>query len=340
MPWNLIGNERAVRVLEMAIASTSMPHAFLFIGPESTGRATAARRLAQGLNCTGEAPPCLECGQCRRIESGIHSDVLTVGLPDSGDGPAKKVISIEQMREVQQAAALAPYEGRMRVTIIDPASALSPDAQNAFLKTLEEPPPHAVFVLIADDGSALLETVHSRCTPVEFRLAVAADIEEGLLARGTEPERAHLLARLAAGRPGWAVRVAGDPAALERRSEAISQARSLTEMPLPDRIDFAEKLSEAFRKEREPVIRTLDVWLGWWRDVLLLQADAEAALANVDMLAEARADAAEYGRAEVTRFLQTLLDTRQYLGENVQSRIALDALMLDVPGGAPSRRSR
>jgi DNA polymerase-3 subunit delta' len=143
---------------------------------------------------------------------------------------------------------------------------------------------------------------------------------------------------LSGGRVGWAVAASTNPKLMERRAETIEAARALTRTPLPDRMDLAEKLSEAFKRDREPVMRTLEAWQAWWRDVMLLQSDAGDAVANVDMLAEAQEDAAGFSRAEVARFLQALLETRESLAANVQSKIALEALMLDVPGTPSAAR--
>ncbi|HVP05367.1 MAG TPA: DNA polymerase III subunit delta' [Dehalococcoidia bacterium] len=335
--WDLIGNERAVRALQAGLAGGAANHAYLFAGPDGTGRAAAAKRLAQALNCTGAEPPCGECAPCRRIEGGIHADVQTLTIATDAEGAVRKAISVEQVREMEAAVALAPYEGRTRVVVIDPADAMSDGAQNAFLKTLEEPPPNAVFVLIAGNEERLLETVRSRCRRIEFRLVPASEIEAALVAQGVEGERARLLARLSGGRPGWALEAAASPRLLERRNESLGVARELPRLPLADRLDLAEKLSEAFKRDREPVMRQLDEWAGWWRDVLLAASGAGESIANVDETASLQADAGECDRAEVARFVQAIIDTRGYLAENVQSRIALDALMLAVPGRALSR---
>jgi DNA polymerase-3 subunit delta' len=331
MPWSLVGNERALRALQARLAAGTLTHSYIFVGPDGTGRATAARQLAQALNCTSGQPPCGECTACRRIEAGIHADVQTVTIDPSADGASRKSISVEQMRDVEAAVALAPYEGRTRVVVIDPAEAMSDAAQNAFLKTLEEPPPHAVFVLITANDERLLETIRSRCVRVEFQLVPVGEIETALAGRGVEPERARLLARLSGGHPGWAIEAAADPKLLDHRAETLHLARSLPHTPLTDRFDLAEKLSDAFKRDREPVFAQFDTWAGWWRDVLLAQSGAGEAVANVDMLDAIAADAQAFDRVDVVRFLQAISDTRTYLSENVQSRIALDALMLEAP---------
>lgn len=334
MPWRIAGNERAVRALQAAVAGGSPAHAYLFVGPEHTGRATAAMRLAQALNCTNDDPPCGVCNQCHRIENSIHSDVWTVSVEAASEGAARKAISVDQMREVQQAASLNPYEGRTRVVIIDPADEMSESAENAFLKTLEEPPPHVTFVLIASDSEKLLETIRSRCARIDFGLVAADDIEAELRERGAIPDEARLLARLSGGRPGWAIDALSDPKVRERRREVLDMARSLARLPLADRMDLAEKLSDAFKRDRDAVLHQLDEWAAWWRDVLLTQSGAGDRIANLDRDEELQEDAAAHSRAEVAAFLQTIIETRTYLVENVQSRIALDALMLAAPGAA------
>src|SRR6266540_3802651 len=187
-----IGNARVLGAVQRALAGPSPPHAWLFVGPEGVGKATLARWLAQVVNCepvvSGPSTPpetvrpCGVCSQCQRIARGIHADVVTVAIPPPEDGVQHKDISVDQIRDVERAVALAPFEGRTRVVIIDPAERLSEEAQNAFLKTLEEPPPNAIFVLIATPGDALLPTVRSRCALIEFGLVSTADIEQALLA--------------------------------------------------------------------------------------------------------------------------------------------------------------
>jgi DNA polymerase-3 subunit delta' len=329
--WRLIGNSRAVSALASAVSSGSPARSYIFAGPERVGKAAAALRLAQALNCAEDDPPCLSCETCRRIGEAKFADVQTVTVEAATDGPAHKAISVEQIRDVEATVALAPYEGRKRVVVIDPAEEMSSGAQNAFLKTLEEPPPHVVFVLVTADADRLLETVRSRCRRVDFGLVAGTEIEAGLIERGTDAEQAAVLARLAAGRPGWALEAAAKPALLAKRDEALDAARSLADMDLAGRIDVAEKLSAAFKRDRAAVDETLAQWLSWWRDIVLTQSGAGDTIANLDRRDQITADAERYDRAQVTAFIEALRETRQHLRANVQSRIALDALMLRVP---------
>jgi DNA polymerase III subunit delta' len=276
--------------------------------------------------------PCGECAQCLRIARGIHSDVTNVSIPaPEPNEPLHKDISVDQVREVERAVSLAPFEGRTHVVIIDPADAMSIGAQNAFLKTLEEPPPNAAFVLIATREDRLLETVRSRCRRVEFALVPVGDIEAALIERGVEEAQARLLARLAGGRPERALELAENPSRVDKRREVLAQARQMGSLPMSDLMDLSERLAARFREDREAVLSRINAWIGWWRDLVLVQSGAEEAAVNVDLLDGLREDSGRYAPKDVVAFVQALAECRKRLEYNVQARIALDAMLVTAP---------
>jgi len=350
--WELAGQERAVAALERALREGRVAHAYLFVGPERVGKHTLALKLAQALNCEGVvgagAPtyggderavePCGECAPCRRIAGGIHADVQTVTVEEGEEG-SQKGIHVSQIREVERVTALKPFEGRSRFVIIDPAEEMNAAAQNAFLKTLEEPPPQVVFALVTADESRLLPTIRSRCRRLELRLPAVTEVEAALLARGADAERARLLARLSRGRIGWALEAADDASLLERRDELIAQARALASMSVAQRLDLAERLAGDFKRKPEALFAALEGWRDWWRDVLLVQAGAEDGIANVDRLAELREDASRHGRPGVAAFVRAVGEAGRNLQENALPRLVLETLLLGVPRAAePARR--
>lgn len=351
MPWNLIGNARAVTAVARSIASDNPPHAYLFTGPERVGKHSLAIQLAQAVNCernvgahhdtplrpenASDVAPCGECRACLRIALGNHADIATITLELNDDGEPKTAIAVDQVREVERAIALNPFEGRTRVVIVDPADLLTDEAQNAFLKTLEEPPPHVVLVLIATREERLLPTVHSRCRRVEFQLVPAAQIQAALVEEGAAADHASLLARLARGRPGWALEMVRDPQAIERRREVLEIGRSLASMPLQKRMSLADKLAIDYRADRVQMYARLAEWAGWWRDVMLVQSLAEDGVANADMLDSLRKDAERYSRPDVIAFVAAILAAVEQLRANVQPRPALELLGLEAP--APAR---
>ena len=250
---------------------------------------------------------------------------------EEGEEGSQKGVHVSQIREVERATALKPFEGRSRFVIIDPAEEMNAAAQNAFLKTLEEPPPQVVFALVTADESRLLPTIRSRCRRLELRLPALSEVEAALLARGVEAERARLLARLSRGRIGWALEAAGDTSLLERREELLSQARALAGMSVAQRLELAERLPAEFKRKPEALFAALEAWRDWWRDVLLVQADAEDGVAGVDLLAELREDAVRHDRPGVVAFVRAIGEAGRNLQENAQPRLVLETLLLAAP---------
>ena len=338
--WGLVGQERAVAALERALAAGRVAHAYAFVGPERIGKRTLALKLAGALNCESDRPPCGDCNPCRRIAGSLHADVQTVTVEEAEeDAGPQKGIHVSQIREVERVTALMPFEGRTRVVIIDPASDMNASAQNAFLKTLEEPPPQVVFILVTADESRLLPTIRSRCRRLELRLPSLVEVEAALLERGLDGERARLLSRMSRGRVGWALEMADDPSLLESRQQSLSQGRELASMSVAERMEMAERLGLGYRRRPEELLGELGCWRDWWRDVLVVQAGAEDGVASVDRLPELREDASRFRRDEVAGFVRAIDDARRYLVENAQPRLVLETVLLEAPAVArPARR--
>jgi DNA polymerase-3 subunit delta' len=344
VPWDVIGQEQAVAVLRRAVEDPARrSHAYLFAGPERTGRAIAARRFAQALNCEREDPPCLECRACRLIGEDKHPDVewVTVGgvceesdhRDHASDG--SRDIRICQVRRLERVVSRAPFEARLRAVIIDPADALTVEAANAFLKTLEEPPPGVVFVLITAHEELLRETVRSRCRRVAFSGVARRAIEQALVERWqVPPETAERLARMAQGRIGWAVGALEDERLLVEREHAVDDIESVLAGGLAGRFSYAASLGARFPRDPQAVRETLGLWREWWRDVLLAAAGAEqlAAAGSLDTL---RAHAAQYGVEGAAQALTALERGRRHLEEHANPTLALEVALLELPLARP-----
>ena len=203
------GHPAAQRLVERAIESGRPPHALLLVGPDGVGKTTLALDLAAGLLCLAPDPadrPCRACAACRKVEHGNHPDLHRFGPEGAG-----QQIRIGQVQQLSADLALLPLEGRFRVAIIEKAHRLNEDAQNALLKTLEEPPAAVVLILAADDGTRLLPTVISRCTRVRLGPVPAEELSKVLAERGVaDAARGAALARLTGGRPGAALALAAN----------------------------------------------------------------------------------------------------------------------------------
>jgi len=180
---DIVGHRRLISLLSRAIARQTLPPSLLFAGPVGVGKRRVALAVAEAVNCLKpraaddiERDACGECASCKRIARGVHLDVIIIEPGDSGS------IKIEQVRDAIDRADYRPFEGKRRVVIIDHADALVPQAQNALLKTLEEPPSASIFILVSAMPDALLPTVLSRCPRLRFGPLSAADVAGALVA--------------------------------------------------------------------------------------------------------------------------------------------------------------
>jgi len=347
--WAITGQERAIAVLRRAAEDESrLSHAYLFVGPEHVGRATAARRFAQALNCEAGERPCGTCRACRLIAEDKHPDVEFVGVggmceesehrDHSADG--SRDIRICQVRRLQSVVSRAPFEARYRVMIVDPAEALTAEATNAFLKTLEEPPPRVVLVLICAHEEALRETVRSRCRRIAFGGVPREAIEAALRERwGAEPEQAAGLARLAQGRLGWAVAALEDERLLVDRERTVDEIEALADGSYEERFSYAAGLGARYSREPQVVRSNLDVWGAWWRDVLLTAAGRDDLASESERLDTLRSHAAQYGVAGAVRALRAVEDARKHLDEHASPTLALEVMLLELPSRERGRSS-
>lgn len=342
--WSLVGHEQAAARLKRSLEMGRVAHAYLITGPSRVGKTTFALRLAQALNCPSPNPPCLACRVCTRIESGAHADVRLVqlGLAAGDDeaesdrarqGSAPKVIGIDQVRSIQRDAALAAHEGGYKVYVIVNAENLSTDAANSLLKLLEEPPPRVVLILTAPDANMLLPTVVSRCQPIRLQPVAAATIAAHLVqTHGVERRQAELLARLSGGRVGWAIAAATDEAYLAERATVLDRLTRVIDAGPVERFEVASAMAADFTRERAAVYYALDLWSTWWRDVLLVQAQAEDLVTNQDRLEALRRQAGRWSPARTRAYLGQIEIARTQLEQNVNPRLALEGLLLNIPG--------
>jgi DNA polymerase III subunit delta' len=276
----VVGHRPLVALLARSVERESLPPTLLFSGPEGVGKRLTAIALAQALNCErpGHGNACGKCRACQRIARGVHADVLVVEPGDSGS------IKVDQVRDAIERSAYRPFEGRRRVVIVDPADALMSEAQNALLKTLEEPPAGSVFVLITAMPDVLLPTVLSRSHRLRFGALSAAEVA-GVLTRdhGYSAADAHAAASAADGSVGRALEENTEDAAEARDTAArVLQASSGSRDPRR-RLDAA-KLLAGGGGDREEISRRLLALAGLLRDLAAISAGAdETVLANADL---------------------------------------------------------
>jgi len=333
--WQIIGQTRAVNSLRRSLADGRLAHAYLFIGPQHVGKMTLAITVAQALNCPAEDKPCGECRSCRRIASGKHADVQVIGRAETETqrgSSVRKEIGIDQIREMQHNVSLKPYEGDQRLIIIDGAEHMSEEAANSLLKTLEEPPLSTTFTLLAVDEGALLPTIVSRCQRLKLSPQPLPAVKQALVERwGVPSESADLLARICHGCIGWAISAIHNEEALANRSAHLDSLISLSRGDISERFAFAARLATQFGKDRASVGKRLELWLTWWRDLLLMKNGCVEFITNTDRREALQEAAAQYPLSAIGGMLKSIRETIQQLEQNANPQLALEVLMLNIP---------
>ncbi len=331
------GQTRAIDTLKAALRSSSIQHAYLFSGPDGVGKELAAYGFAQALLC--EARPlegCGECSVCLRVAKRNHPDVTLImpedeqvsrGIAGRSDfeGTPSREIRVDQVRRLQERLQLRPLEAKRKLAMVASAHQLNQQAQNAFLKTLEEPPPETVLILIASASDKLLPTLRSRLSVVTF-----APLPEAMIAARVAKERkldeqtAKLVAVLSGGSMSRALEL--DVKGLSRRKELIEQFEALTPTEAGGWLRFAEDFGQD-RSDAEDALAVLQLWC---RDLAVARAGSTS-FVNRDLaeLAEKRGQAlsevALHRRVELLQQASNAISNR-----NGQPRLQLERMLIEM----------
>lgn len=338
MPLDKVhGQPRAVDTLSGALRSGSVHHAYLFGGPEGVGKELSAVAFAQALLCP-EKPNvgCGKCSACARIEKRNHPDVTLVmpenelvtrgiaGRSDFTHVPSREV-KVEQIRKLQERLAFRALEGRYKVAIVASAEKMNDQAQNAFLKTLEEPPRDTVLILIAAGVDQLLPTIRSRCSKVHFGPLPQKFVADKVkVLRKLDDATAQLVAVMSGGSMARAMEL--DVEGLAGRKELIEAFESANVADARTLLRFAETYG-ASREEAESALLLLDLWV---RDVAVAKAGASS-FANQDLAPLAQTVAARISEIDIHRRHEAFGDAIfEMQDRNASSRLQLEKLMIEL----------
>jgi DNA polymerase-3 subunit delta' len=306
----ILGHARPIRILLSSLERQAVAQAYLFHGEEGIGKRTVAREFAKAVMCTGEA-----CESCRKADRGVHPDLIEIG-------PEGQTIKIGQIRALQTEIPLPPILGKKKVYLIDNTDRLNLEAANALLKTLEEPPSHAVLVLIAHRPDLLPETLRSRCQKILFTPPSGQEIERWLMEQtGCSREEARLRIAVAAGRPGGARLLDGEEAAARaKRSSLLTSPEQLASLP-----DLFS-LSEEFSRDPETFISALSHLSHWLRD------------RRVEKALSASKDPSRFGTEEkLDRIFDLIQNVHGSLHRNLNRQLALDVILMEMSEAVGAR---
>jgi DNA polymerase-3 subunit delta' len=275
----ILGHTRETEILKSAIVSGKVPHAFLFAGPDGIGKRLVAKAFSGALNCSsGSDDACGACADCSMMESAIHPNLIEISPVDKdGEKDPQGLIRINQIREVQNSLRYRVERG-MKTVIVDGADRLVPAAAHAFLKTLEEPPPGSVIILVTSKASDLLPTILSRCQRINFR-PLPEEVVKGFLAgsKGLSANEAGAVARLSGGSLSKAAAFVDD-GSLQKRREVIQRLSSIGPGDTAEALKFAEELSKM-----DGLDDLLEFMKSWYRDRIVASEGAPHLIANNDM---------------------------------------------------------
>lgn len=335
MPWHSVrGHDRAVETLRLSLVQGRFPHAFLFVGPEGVGKHTFALTLARGLLCErgGDRTldPCEVCPGCLQVMGDTHPDLLRVGCPED-----KHELPIKVIRDLCADLGLKPARGARKVAIVNDADDLNEEAANAFLKTLEEPPPGSVLILIGTSVELQLETIVSRCRVVRFDPLPESELAALLLEQGitSDPSEAGRLAQLAEGSVSRARGLADPVLARFRRSliDEIASSRGFDPPALSLRIGaFVKEAGTESVDRRSRASLLFGELARFFRSTLWQTAGLAPPCPDPDDRRAVAALAARLDPEAVLVLADRCLEADYQVGRNAYLPVILDALLHDL----------
>ena len=333
----VLGQSRALKALRSALAAQAVHHAYLFAGPEGVGKEMTAVGLVQALACL-ERPKegCGECSTCVRIARKSHPDVTWVmpqeemvsrGLASKSDfaGTPSREIRVEQIRALQERLSVRPLESERNVAIVASAEQMNAQAQNAFLKTLEEPPSVSMLILVASSPDRLLATIRSRCSRIQFGPLPLDFIAAHLrTARNLDPANADLVAAMSGGSMSRGLRL--DVDALGDRKDLIALFEALGPHDVRALLAFSEQFG-ATRERAEDALEVLRIWI---RDLLAVQVGSDQ-LVHRDLHALAGKVAPKYSEAALHRRHALIERAANAIAErNGSPRLQLERMLIEM----------
>ena len=254
----VVGQTHIIQTLKNAIVQNRIAHAYLFCGPRGTGKTSIAKIFAKTLNCTNsQDAPCGVCENCKMAANGSHPDIIEIDAASNN--------GVDEVRNLIDKVKYAPMQGKYKIYIVPDAEKMTAAAQNALLKTIEEPPAYAVILLLANNASALLPTILSRCVMLSLKPVADDKVKQYLMEHVQVPDyEADVCVAFAQGNIGKAVQLATSDSFNEIKNSALHLLKNVSKMEINDIIATVKSVSE-FKIDIQDYLDFLAVW---YRDIL------------------------------------------------------------------------
>lgn len=321
---DVVGHKDILKYISSAVENNRVSHAYILNGERGSGKKMLANLFAMTLLCeTGDNEPCGKCHSCKQAESGNHPDIIRVTheKPNS--------ISVDDIRtQVNNTVDIKPYQGPYKVYIIPQADMMTPQAQNAILKTIEEPPSYAVFLLLTENAETLLPTINSRCVMLKLRNIKDTLIKKYLMENLEIPDyKADMCTAFAQGNMGRAIMLANSDHFNEIREEAVQFLKHINEMELNEIVAAVKNIS-VYKLE---ITDYLDIIMIWYRDVLLYKATKEIdKVVFKDQLQSIKEQARKSSYEGIELILESLEKAKARLKANVNFDLVMELLFLTI----------
>ena len=320
----IVGHEQIKEHMQAAIRDKKPFHAYLFQGEEGVGKEALARTFAAGLQCQSESTdkPCKECVSCRQMESGNQPDVIWVTRE-------KASLGVDEIREqLCNTMDIKPFSSPYKIYLVPEAEKMTEAAQNALLKTIEEPPEYGIVILMTSNISALLPTIQSRCLTMEFRPLSTAVVESFVKEHCQVPDyQARASAAFAQGNLGKAMRYAKSEDFIERKDHIISLLRHVEQMDLSEMLAVIKDLGT----RKDEVRDYIDLMVLWYRDVLLFKATKDInQLLFQDEASYISREASHRSYEKIEEILQAFEKAKVRLRAHVNFDITMELMLLTL----------
>jgi DNA polymerase-3 subunit delta' len=313
-----IGHKKIIDIFKKQIQDDNLHQAYFLIGSENIGKLNLAKYFALLIHAGREDQKIKT-----QIDQDIHPDTFTI-YPIRAKKTVKRSISIEQIHQLLKKTSLSPHSSKWKVGIISDAHLMTQEAANAFLKTLEEPTKSSIFILTSSDEKLILPTIASRCQKLFLGLVNKNEITKDLIVHGLDVKSSQLIASLSAGRPGLAKRFL-DKERLESYNQDLILLEKLIEASDVERLLIAQSIAE-----RQDILRVLDIWLIFLRDLLAAENDIFKIIVNVNRMKKLIDFSKKISSESIKKNILKIYESKQKLLGNANPRLVLENLALQL----------